>query len=188
MTTATAVFAEKGFAQASMNDIVQATGLSKGGIYWHFKSKDDIISAIFQQYFEAQYHILESTLEGEGRASEKIIRLVHSAGADMEAVADQFPTSLEFYALAAKNELLRQQLESFFLTYREHIELLAQEAIANGEWAPYPVTEIANTVVSIFEGVLLIWNVVPDQVDLSVQLDTAVTLLLNGLRNISEGT
>lgn len=187
MTAATAVFAEKGFAQTSMNDIVNATGLSKGGIYWHFKSKDDIISAIFQQYFEAQYHILESILVGEGTASEKFIGLVQSAGAGMEAFADQFPASLEFYALAAKNEMLRQQLESFFLSYREHIEQLTREAIANGEWAAYSVTEIANTIVSILEGVLLIWNFVPDQIDLSAQLDTAVTLLLNGLQNSADG-
>lgn len=181
MMTATAVFAEKGFANTSMNDIVQATGLSKGGIYWHFKSKDDLITAIFKQYFEAQQMILESILAEEGSVSEKITNLVQIASSDLELFVGQFPSSLEIYALAARNESLRQELEVFFLSYRDQIAILAQQAIDANEWADVSAQETANTIVSIIEGVFLIWNVFPSQIDLSAQLETAVQLLLTGL-------
>ncbi|MDL1899078.1 helix-turn-helix transcriptional regulator [Anaerolineae bacterium CFX7] len=39
LDAAAAVFARKGFYQASMDDIVEEAGLSKGALYWYFKSK-----------------------------------------------------------------------------------------------------------------------------------------------------
>ena len=44
---AAAVFNQKGYAGTSMADIMQATGLKKGGIYNHFKNKDDIAIQAF---------------------------------------------------------------------------------------------------------------------------------------------
>jgi TetR/AcrR family transcriptional repressor of nem operon len=45
------VFNRKGFAGATMVDIMQATGLQKGGIYNHFNSKDEIALQAFEQVF-----------------------------------------------------------------------------------------------------------------------------------------
>ena len=41
------VFNQKGYAGTSMADIMQATGLKKGGIYNHFESKDELALAAF---------------------------------------------------------------------------------------------------------------------------------------------
>ena len=41
------VFNQKGYAGSSIADIMQATGLKKGGIYNHFKSKDELALAAF---------------------------------------------------------------------------------------------------------------------------------------------
>ncbi len=43
------LFTEKGFDKTSLQDILNATGLSKGAIYHHFASKADIFDAIGQQ-------------------------------------------------------------------------------------------------------------------------------------------
>ena len=42
------MFNLKGFAGTSMDDIVKATGLSKGGVYGNFSSKEDIALAAFE--------------------------------------------------------------------------------------------------------------------------------------------
>ncbi len=52
LDAATEVFAQKGFDKARMDDIVEETGLSKGALYWYFKSKDDIIFAIMDRIFQ----------------------------------------------------------------------------------------------------------------------------------------
>ena len=41
------IFNQKGYAASSMVDIMQATGLKKGGIYNHFASKDELALAAF---------------------------------------------------------------------------------------------------------------------------------------------
>jgi AcrR family transcriptional regulator len=42
------LFNKKGYAGTSMNDILVATGLAKGGVYGHFESKDEIATAAFE--------------------------------------------------------------------------------------------------------------------------------------------
>lgn len=54
LDAAVAVFARLGFHQARMDDIVQEAGLSKGALYWYFKSKDEIVMAILSSLFERE--------------------------------------------------------------------------------------------------------------------------------------
>ena len=46
-------FAKKGFANTSMEDITKTAKVSKGGIYHHFESKDDLFLAIFIEYHDS---------------------------------------------------------------------------------------------------------------------------------------
>ncbi|NOY05820.1 MAG: TetR/AcrR family transcriptional regulator [Chlorobi bacterium] len=46
------LFANKGFHGTSIQMIAEAAGISKGLIYSHFKSKDDLLEAIIRQGFE----------------------------------------------------------------------------------------------------------------------------------------
>lgn len=49
---AAALFNQHGFSGTSMGDIIKATGLSKGGVYGNFSSKEDIAVAAFQHAVE----------------------------------------------------------------------------------------------------------------------------------------
>ena len=46
--TAASAFAEHGFDGVSLNDLVNASGLSKGAFYFHFSSKDEVALAAFR--------------------------------------------------------------------------------------------------------------------------------------------
>lgn len=43
------VFSEKGVSRASLSDIAQAAGATRGAIYWHFKDKVDLFSAMMDR-------------------------------------------------------------------------------------------------------------------------------------------
>lgn len=45
------IFNMKGFAGTSVNDIVNATGLTKGSIYGNFENKDEVALAVFDFNF-----------------------------------------------------------------------------------------------------------------------------------------
>lgn len=183
LTAAMTVFAQKGFAKASMNDIVRASGLSKGGVYWHFKSKDALVTAIFDQFFEEQLALLEAVIVGEGTAVAKLQQLAAFTSAGMTEIAAQFPSPLEFYALAAREESLKNHLQDHFQSYRTKIGKLVAQGTAAGEFRSQNEDDVANTIIALFEGVLLIWAIAPETIDLSTQVETAVSLLLEGLQN-----
>ena len=53
-------FLERGYEGTSLEAIARRARLTKGGLYYHFRSKDEILLAAHQQYLEPIYAILES--------------------------------------------------------------------------------------------------------------------------------
>lgn len=49
MLAALETFYQKGIARASLNEIAQAAGVTRGALYWHFKNKEDLFDALFQR-------------------------------------------------------------------------------------------------------------------------------------------
>ncbi len=47
------LFMESGYKGTSYQDLVKKTGLSKGAIYHHFKSKEDILTSVFEFMYNA---------------------------------------------------------------------------------------------------------------------------------------
>ena len=46
------LFSVKGYFNTSINDILEATALTKGGLYGHFSSKEDIWYAVYDEAVE----------------------------------------------------------------------------------------------------------------------------------------
>ena len=44
------IFLAKGYHGTSIDDITQAAGLTKGALYWHFNSKEDLLKRIVEEY------------------------------------------------------------------------------------------------------------------------------------------
>lgn len=69
---AAGVFNEKGFAGASLSDIMEATGLQKGGIYRHFGSKEELAVEAFGYAVTRMSERFASALEGKRTAPERL--------------------------------------------------------------------------------------------------------------------
>jgi AcrR family transcriptional regulator len=59
------LFAERGFASASIAEIADAAGITKGAIYWHFSSKDALFKAILDQIRHDWQNVVRKPLENE---------------------------------------------------------------------------------------------------------------------------
>ena len=57
------LFLEKGYHGTSIDDITQAVGLTKGALYWHFKSKEDLLRRIIEEY---ERHFLDGMMQTVG--------------------------------------------------------------------------------------------------------------------------
>ena len=49
LNAAATLFYEKGVSRTTLEDIAEAAGLTRGAIYWHFKNKLDLFSALHEQ-------------------------------------------------------------------------------------------------------------------------------------------
>jgi AcrR family transcriptional regulator len=58
------LFNEKGYLETSMDDISNASGLSKGGVYHYFSRKNDILYFILMNYMDLILKNLEEDLKG----------------------------------------------------------------------------------------------------------------------------
>lgn len=66
------LFMEKGYDQTSMQDIVNRLGMSKGAIYHHFKSKEDLLNKISSHYFSDIDWFLEIVNDRNKNGLEKL--------------------------------------------------------------------------------------------------------------------
>ncbi len=55
-------FVKSGYESTTVDEIACQAGVSKGGIYWHFKSKFEIFTALLEQELERFFEIADSTL------------------------------------------------------------------------------------------------------------------------------
>ena len=78
---ATKLFLEKGYEKTSLNDIIAGLGgLTKGAIYQHFKSKEDILNAVMYQLTAgSDGKLLELINSSDMNAKEKIRAVLLSA-------------------------------------------------------------------------------------------------------------
>ncbi len=66
------IFNKKGFAGTSMTDIMAATGLTKGGIYGNFQSKDEIALASFDFYVDKMFGNTRKVIKKKDNAIDKL--------------------------------------------------------------------------------------------------------------------
>lgn len=64
LAEATRLVQQKGFEATSMNDLVEATGLQKGCLYFHFSGKDDLLLAILEKAKSDFFQLVDTALEG----------------------------------------------------------------------------------------------------------------------------
>lgn len=57
------VFAALGYHQASLDKVGAAAGLTKGAVYWHFSSKQDLFLAILEYQLDNQLRMLPNQIE-----------------------------------------------------------------------------------------------------------------------------
>jgi TetR/AcrR family transcriptional repressor of nem operon len=75
------LFSQKGYYNTSINDILDAAGITRGALYGHFKSKEDIWQA---SYEEASRIWREMVLKGVDSISDPLERLERTIRNDME--------------------------------------------------------------------------------------------------------
>lgn len=98
LNSAEDVFAEKGFAPATLDDIAHAAGYTKGAIYKHFATKEDLFLAVsdryWRRYFDNFAEVISAANQVGAREREEIARcwrqLSRDRGAEHASLGHEF--------------------------------------------------------------------------------------------------
>lgn len=82
------LFAERGYANTSVQDIVEAAGVTKGAMYHYFESKDDLLFGIYEAMLSIQKTRLDSIV-ARGGETDGVLRAV---------CVDVLETTIEYLA------------------------------------------------------------------------------------------
>lgn len=74
------LFIEKGFENTSIQEIINELGMSKGAIYYHFKSKEEILDAVLLKHSNQLERMLKKWIHDNDActAREKLIKILES--------------------------------------------------------------------------------------------------------------
>ncbi len=73
-----AIFNKKGYMTTTMSDIIQETNIQKGGIYRHFKDKEQLMLESFHFATEIMQEHLKMSVSTHGNATDKLIAFVEA--------------------------------------------------------------------------------------------------------------
>ena len=183
LDAATNLFAQKGFSETRMDDIVQESGLSKGTLYWYFKSKDEIILSIFERMFSREFETLEGLVTADGSASNRLLCYTDRAIEDVRRMLRLLPLAYEFMAWAFRRKYVQDAFKLYINKYMDVLVPLIQQGVDSGEFRDYDPRSTAITIGAIFEGTILLWVYDNALVDPDKHIREGVQMLLEGIKS-----
>jgi AcrR family transcriptional regulator len=129
------VLLEKGVAGSRMNDFVDASGLSKGGVYHHFDSKEELLIGVLSSFIDRIVGSIDMAINPEQSAYQQLQALLQNHE-DIQIEMGQYNRLfLDFFAqapfLPRFHKLMRQQYDLFHNQLTELLRL----GIQQGEFA-----------------------------------------------------
>ena len=186
LRSAAKLFCRHGLAGASVEDVAQDAGFTKGAFYSNFKSKEELFLVMMDEKFGAELERIDRLLAGTGEArdeanaaAEDFVRYVFS---DPEWPRLYF----EFVAYAARNEDFRQELATRHRALRARLTEVYERWSANfPARPPVPIADVAAMTDFMADGFLLD-KLVDPELDDSLYA-TMLAIFFRGLQAMALG-
>ena len=144
-------FAEKGYHATTVDEITERSGLTKGGLYWHFKSKWDIYRAIMLEHKNQHAGIwdrIETSSWGEETLAEAGLIFLR------EHVHNEWisGTTKEIEAEALRNRDIRGDFLSIIDQEEQQVVERLERAGREGMIDEYDFRSLASVLVIVVDG------------------------------------
>lgn len=179
--TALSCFLTSGYGGTSVDDIVRAADISKGGFYWYFKSKEEIFLYLIEKWIIEHERALVSLFSIECPAREKMSKFLqyYLEQSNVPVIA-----LIKEFLMQAKDEDILHKLHNLIANSGkiQIIKNVIQEAVHKGEYKTVDVEAAAYAFIGMFEGIGMIWSLnQQDQPLLERSARTALNIYLEGI-------
>jgi AcrR family transcriptional regulator len=150
LDAANKVFAEKGYHEATMDDIAKRLGVSKGAIYLYFSSKEDLFEAMCKTAPQAFKEILFSSFGDEANPIQSATQFFDKM---LKLSASNPGLSFEILAEASRNPSLKRILKQ----NHEEYERVLTSFLAEGRKRKIvgdnlDIRPLANALIALWNG------------------------------------
>ena len=151
------LFNRRGYSGGSLQDLMAATGLEKGGIYRHFSSKEELAAAAFDhawtQAFEARVHDLDEIKNNV----DKLKGLVANFVERRPSIPGGCPLLNTAVDADDGNALLRDRARKALKGFQARVASMIADGVERGEAKPeVDARRAANLIIACLEGALMI--------------------------------
>lgn len=152
LETAKKVFMEKGYKDVTMKDIVDACGISRGGLYLYFDNTRDIFLEVLQMESQEADDLFSGRLQENASASDILALLLKEQKKELLRKKNSLTIAVyEFFfqnKIAKKENMLRIRFESGVAV----IEKLIEDGVTEGEFYCEDPRGCARNIMYVLEG------------------------------------
>ncbi|HTI90768.1 MAG TPA: TetR/AcrR family transcriptional regulator [Puia sp.] len=129
------LYNRKGIAGTSISDIMEATGLAKGGVYRRFESKEEITMEVFDFLAKRLFDSINAAIKDKRTATDKLIALLDHYY-DRLVMAKQGGCPLLNFGVEADDTdpLLRDRVGKGIKVIQDQIGRIVADGIGTGEY------------------------------------------------------
>lgn len=155
------LFASKGFKQVTMKDICEAASLSRGGLYCHYESTQEIFKEIINDFMHRQEDTFSEKIAQNIPAKEILNEVLEKYKAEMlDGQASLSLAIYEYFSIAdaseTENELYTQYLASFHAWKN-----LLDYGIQTGEFNLVDIRPAFDLIIFSYQGVRMYSKLMP---------------------------
>jgi AcrR family transcriptional regulator len=157
LDAAAQVFARKGYAGASVDDIAESAGFSTGALYSNFASKDELFLELLSTRSRDRLTDSVTILRDASSSLDEARSALDGLLADVaDKDVDLAPLQAEFWLYAIRRPELGDRLAAEFRTNRDSLTaVMADRAKDRGQPEDVPFRDMATVVLALFHG--LVW-------------------------------
>jgi len=168
------LFNQKGYAGTSLNDMTDATGLTKGAIYGNFEDKDDVALAAFDHSMNSLISQVRELQADERSALGKLKAFitVYSNGLRSPVLKDGCPIVNTGIEADDTHVLLKEKANAALSRWHKSVSAIIQQGKMQGEFKEnVNSNEFASLMIAMIEGGFTLSKISGDASYLNQSLD-----------------
>jgi AcrR family transcriptional regulator len=164
LDAAATVFARKGLAAASLDEVAEEAGLTKGAVYSNFESKDDLVNALLHERIDEPLGEIAGKIDPEAPIADQAAHAEELFRSVWDRERDMFLLGLEFAIHRARNPDPSRRSTGDRDLQDAMAVLMEQQAKERGTPLPMPAHELAAGLFALGTGLDLMALNDPDRV------------------------
>jgi AcrR family transcriptional regulator len=172
-------FLEKGYFATKMDEIAEASELSKGGIYFHFDSKKDIFRSLVEREYDRAMEFIEEVVDSDTDIATMIADLGrHFTQRFASTDAPRFQAII--VEMGLRDEEIRQMLLQLQQNYIDRLADVLEQGIDNGQLKEVDPKSAALLLKAIIDGIQASYGIGYDP-DVNSLVQTSMQILGRGI-------